>query len=165
MFQTSPRFGLEKTMDDRVSLVFIVGSTAAVMGIFFFTLLALITYRANKTGEINDWGICWMWGGIAVIITCVSAALLYPSDMDYHTYRQVQISVASIDVTISSQDRQTYASYVITSDQGDLYVCEDERCASVSEGDHLIASCIKKWRYYGADESRCRFIEVIGGRS
>lgn len=154
------------------------GDTAWSLGVLiwlpiFALLLAVLTatavlafrYHVKHDGKGSYYGDA-LWIGIPAVVIAVGLIVgttwgMYPYRAEYHQWRDVSGQVVSIDNRLIGTGDGMETKFVVRFDgSGQQYGCDDTRCASVREGDHLTLSCKRAWQYTGIDGYDCRFVST-----
>lgn len=96
--------------------------------------------------------------GSAIVSVCallIGAAILwgiYPFDMEYHKYVRISGTVSAVTPRLYNQTD----NYVVTIG-GQYYRCDDSRCATLHEGNHVSLLCSRVWQYASENGWVCNY--------
>lgn len=144
------------------SLGVLIGLPVATLAVAL--LVGVIVYGARfaNRSSWSGWSdrrllLTWTPALLAMLLIGLTAAY-YPWSGEYHQYRNVSGTVASIDSRLL-KDAET--KFVVRFDGSSMqFGCDDTRCAQVKEGDSLTLSCKRAWQYTGTDGYDCRFVST-----
>ncbi len=153
-----------------ISLGLVVGCSIAA--VLFAACAALIVvgnrWRKREESGLYDErpfaGRFVFWGGIlaATVIVAISAASLYPYDMEYHRYKHVTGTVDRVEARMLADGEATSQQYAVRyQGTGEVYRCDDSRCSLLRQGDQLELWCIREWQYASTSGWVCRFDKTV----
>lgn len=94
----------------------------------------------------------------AVVFFIGFAVGLYPYDMEYHSYRHVQGTVAATQPRLLRNGDSTSQYYALRlREDGKTYRCDDTRCSLIKQGDQVALWCIREYEYASTSGWGCRF--------
>jgi hypothetical protein len=166
-------------VNTQISLSYVIGSIIA--GIFVLAAVTGIVFgpRLVKRGqrelchdtiqrrlhqdELKAGGRLLFWGGLATLGTALGIWIgaTWPSfDMQYHSYRPVEGTVATVESRLLGGDGSTEMYVVKFVDDATAYRCDDTRCALLHPGSQVRLRCIREWQYAGVSGWRCNYDQV-----
>lgn len=160
-------------MDSRLPADEYTGETIAAMiavplvitGFVALTVFAFLRWRATDH-TYDDEGPLWLTGGITTgVCAALTGALLwwgmYPWKAEYHQWRAVTGTVASVDSRLTSTSQGGMEDkYVVTFEGNDQeYGVLDTRAAAVKPGDTLTITCVRRWQWSGSHGFDCNFVD------
>jgi hypothetical protein len=147
------------------SLGFIVGIIVASVLWLAFVGALWLAVRWRRTADRYDRSmanVCVVASVVAIVATVgITAAALYPYDMQYHQWRSVSGTVAQVDVRMQSDGSATSQNYAVRLTDGQTYRCDDTRCSLLKPGDTVSLKCIREWQYASTSGWGCRFVSSV----
>jgi hypothetical protein len=123
--------------------------------------------RTSRRSALVGPDLFWFftkWGSFAAIpvVMITFAAIWWPFDAEYHTWRPVRGEVSSSEKRIYSASKDSGPSelFVVQYVNGEQYRCDDTRCASIKPGNVAELTCKKEWQFTGTDGRVCKFISL-----
>lgn len=148
------------------TLIWLPISALLVIGLIAFGEIAKRAREGASTYDKGLWtGTKWCSRALALLFVIGTALGMYPYAGEYHQWRDVAGTVASIDNRLIGTGDGMETKFVVRfADTDQQYGCDDTRCAQVREGDRLTLSCIRAWQYTGTDGYDCRFVSTEAHR-
>lgn len=150
-----------------LDLSYAIGMTVAILLLTAAAITLVIAIRKVRGTSPNDPGMTRMNAGLAIfaaIFVAVPTLVITPIatwptfGMQYHTWRPVSGTVASVHARLRADGKATTQSYAIrfTGDPT-IYRCDDTRCALTKPGTRLRLQCKRDWQYASTPGWDCRY--------
>jgi amino acid transporter len=149
------------------------GETVATMAtvptlIVFCVAVAVFAFWSwRRTSDDLDRPL-WLFTGIGftVIAASIGALLwwgMYPWQAEYHQWRAVAGTVATVNSRLTATDVGTMQDKYVVTFQGNAqeYGVLDTRAAAVRPGDKLTITCVRRWQWSGAHGYDCNFVDAV----
>lgn len=135
------------------SLGLIVGLPLGIAAVVILLVLAGFCFILDEGPAIG-------FGFIAAALCAgaLTAGLMYPWQGEYHHWREVNGSVASISKRlVSSGESSMQERFVLHLADGRVRSCDDSRCSGLKVGDPVTLKCKKHWQFAGTDGWDCNW--------
>ncbi|HSV40039.1 MAG TPA: hypothetical protein VLI04_14870 [Nocardioidaceae bacterium] len=157
-----------KTSDTHWTLGVLVGWPVTLVIVAGFASAAYALFRRSKALKANSsyadhrLPLVFGWAAAATAVFIFGAVALssFPYGAQYHQWRPVSGTVASIDSRLVAGSSAADEKFVVTFEGGrQQYGCSDTRCAGIDVGDDLSLSCIRKWEWAAVGGYDCRYVD------
>jgi len=100
--------------------------------------------------------------GVLIVLTLVATWWgMYPWRWEYHEWRPVSGTVASVDSRLNRTDSGTEEKFVVTFEGNrQQYGVLDTRAATLRPGDRLSITCVRRWQWSGTHGFDCAFVDM-----
>jgi len=136
--------------------------------VLLLTVLAFAAFTAWRSRRDTVRHAVWLASTVGFLVAAAIIAALfwwgmYPWKAEYHEWRAVTGTVATIDSRLAptGQNGGMEDKYVITYQGSDQeYGVMDTRAASVQRGDTLSLTCVRRWQWSGTHGYDCNFLDA-----